>query len=361
MKLPQLVSEAVPLYKSGLSLHLESPPGMGKTSVVRGEFIDALSEHYGEEFGFVEEMLATRDAPELVGYMVPQKDANGRAISARTFPDLMVAIEATGCDRGILFLDERQQADDLTLKAISPTVYDKTIGGHKLPPGWRVISASNRVQDGAGANRKFTHLTNREATLPIEFCVEALKRFGEKYGVHPMMLAYWSARPGQVCTAELPRDGKPFSTPRSQILAWDYIKQKVEDPQSMHLPADLLTQEIVAGLVGDAGAADMFAFFNVANELPSIDEIVADPMNARIPQGDRLDASYAAMQMCIHHSTNGDADTETVFKYITRLPRELQVSGAKSLLANADGAVFNSPTFNEWFTKNKALVLDTVR
>ena len=364
MKLNQLIDEAVELYLSGLTYELVSGPGIGKSETIEGPFIAKLAEFFGEPIGCVTEHLATRDAPDIGGFMVPSKDADGRAVSMYTLPYIMKRVEdqvAKGFKRGVLFLDEYRQADHLVQKATAPLLLNKQIGEWKLPEGWIVMLASNRTEDGAGANKVLTHVNNRKGVITIDFDLEALCQYGQRpeVNIHPMIEAYWRARPGQIYTDKTPKGDSPFSSPRSQVAVAKYLRVKMRDnPDSMHIPDDERTQQVVNGLVGDATGADMFAFFRVANELPTIEEIIADPATAKRPSDDRLDAQYAAMTMAVYHA---DATTvDKCFQYVTRLCREMQTSAAKSLLEKEGGALLNSPTLSNWIAKNKSLIMATV-
>jgi hypothetical protein len=362
MKLNQLPQEIPFIYAAGDTCQLTSGPGFGKSETIRIDCIAALSEHYGEPFGIVEEHLATRDAPDIGGFMVPSKNADGQMVSAYTLPYIMTRVQQQvdkGFKRGLLFLDEFMQADHLVQKACAPLLLDGQIGEWSLPEGWIPIMASNRLADGAGANKTLTHIINRITDIPIEFDLDALTRWGERpqNNIHPMIMAFWKARTGVIYSDKTPKDGKPFSSPRSQVSAAKYLRLKLSSPDSMHIPDDEVTQQVIAGKVGAGCAAEMFAFFRVANELPTIEEIKADPMQAKRPDDTRLDAQYAAMTMAVYH-----ADSKSVnqcFQYITRLNREMQTSAAKSLLEKQGGALLNSPELSTWIAKNKSLIMAT--
>ena len=362
MKLNELPLEIPFIYQAGDTAQLVSGPGYGKSETIRFDCIKALSEHYGEPFGIVEEHLATRDAPDVGGFMVPTKDDKGRAVSQYTLPYIMARIEAQiakGYKRGLLFLDEFMQADHLVQKACAPLLLDGRIGEWELPEGWIPILASNRVQDGAGANKVLTHIINRITDIEIDFDLDALLRWGERpqNNIHPMVMAFWKARTGVIYNDKTPKDGKPFSSPRSQVSAAKYLRLKLASPDSMHIPDDSRTQEVVKGKVGAGCAAEMIAFFRVANELPTIEEIVASPETAKRPDDTRLDAQYAAMTMAVYHADGQNVNN--VFKYITRLNREMQTSAAKSLLEKQGGALLNSPELTNWISKNKSLIMAT--
>ena len=58
---------------------------------------------------------------------------------------------------GALFLDEVAEADPMVLNVGRQLINGLGIGEYKLPEGWFIILAGNRVKDKAGAKRLPTH------------------------------------------------------------------------------------------------------------------------------------------------------------------------------------------------------------
>ena len=87
-------------------------------------------------------------------------------------------------------------------------------------------------------------------------------------------------------------------------------------------------------------------------KLKAMAEIIADPKKAKCPSD--LSAGWAAGQMCIHYAKGGNIDK--LWQYTERLPREVQVSMAKSLLERSGSALLNSPALIKWIHQNKALI-----
>jgi hypothetical protein len=131
----------------------------------------------------------------------------------------------------------------------------------------------------------------------------------------------------------------------------------MDDKDSMSLPCDDFVQEVIAGGIGKGAAADFLAYISVANKLPKIEEIYKDPMKAKLPLPDELDAQFAAAQLCVHHA---NVDTvEKLFTYVTRLNRELQTSTITRMSEKGKGILMNSPALNKWLAENSALVTGT--
>jgi hypothetical protein len=258
--------------------------------------------------------------------------------------------------RGIYFIDERNQADQLTSKSVAPVVLDKRFGEECLPEGWQIWSASNRMSDRAGVIRPMSHLRNRETELLIDADVLSWSVWAESEGVHPMIIAWAKQNPTVAFTEKVPDNDKPFCTARSLTAAGKFLSLQAEtDAQgrvSMDLPNDNLSQMVVYGHIGEGAGSSLFGFLKVHDQLPTIEEIENDPKGAKCPK--ELGAGWAAGQMCIHYA--GAKNIDKVWQYVERLPREIQVSMAKSLLERSGSVLLNSQALGKWVASNRALI-----
>lgn len=357
MHLSDLVKNAVTIYKSGTASHLIGPPGVGKTEVVENEFKAALEAHYNEKFGFVDLVLPTVDAPDLRGFLIPTKDKDGNPTSFFTRPSVMPSADyLREFPRGIMFIDERNQADQLTQKAAAPVTLQKRFGEHYLPEGWRVIAASNRQQDGSGVGKALKHLVNRERTINIEPHVTSWAIWAEARGMHPMLIAFAKTRPNIVFSDCVPKEDGPFCTARSFTSAARLMAEVAgvdsNGNPNMKIPNDGIMMQLVGGDISDKAAAELFAYLKVADDLPTIEEILADPKGCKCPK--ELSAAYAGVQMTIHYAKPDNIDK--LWTFAERMPKELQVSACKSLVEKGGGALLNSPALGKWIMGNKALI-----
>ena len=358
MKLMDLKKCIIDLYETGDAFHLIGPPGVGKSDIIRYELRDILSAHYAEEFGYWDVLLPTVDAPDIRGFLVPTKDKDGHPSSFFTRSAILPPRDYLAAHpRGIYLIDERNSADLLTQKATAPIVLSKRFGEEYLPKDWIIVSASNRVEDRAGVLRSPTHLVNREKQINIEPDVTSWAMWAEEHQIHPMMVAFAKRMPGVVFSETVPKKDGPFCTPRSFVAAGKHIARaagvdKNGNPK-MEIPVSSLLQQLVGASIGDGATAQLFGFLKVGDQLPTIEEIEKDPMGAKCPKD--LSAAYAAVQMCIHHAAPTNVDT--LWQYAERLPKELQVSAALSLVEKGRGALLNSRRLGEWIMQNKALII----
>lgn len=357
MKLLDLVKSAATMYRTGTSLHLVGPPGVGKSQTIKHEVRGALSAAYNEEFGYWDCLLPTIDAPDIRGFLVPTKAADGTPSSFFTRSAVLPPKEYLAKHpRGVFLLDERNAADMLTQKAVAPVVLERRFGEEYLPEGWLIVSASNRTSDRSGVTKPPKHLVNRERTLQIEPDVGSWAVWAEEHKVHPMMVAFAKQKPGVVFTDKVPDGDGAFCTPRSfasaaHLLA-DIAGVDSDGNPNMDIPVTNIIAEMVSGDIGDGACAELFAYLKVSDQLPTIQEIEADPTKAKCPT--ELSASFAAAQMCLHYARNDNMDK--LWTYCERLPRELQVTTAKSLVAKPGGILLNSKALTSWVAKNKALI-----
>lgn len=357
MKLMELVKAAPVLYQSGTAIHLKSPPGVGKSDVVKNEFRAAIAAAVGHEIGYHDVLLPTIDAPDIRGFLVPTKDDKGKATSFFTRSAILPTREyLADHPRGVYFIDERDAADLLTQKSIAPAILSKRFGEEYLPPDWIMVSASNRKEDRAGVISPPSHLTNRERVIEIEADVTSWSMWAEDQGLHPMVIAFAKKAPGVVFGGVVPRKDGPFCTPRSYVSAAKLLALvagvDAQGRPNMDIPVTGVVGQMVTGDIGEGACAELFAYLKVADQLPTIDEILKSPMDAQCPT--ELSAAYAASQMCLHY-----ADAQTIDKlwiYAERLPKEIQVATAKQMILKGSGTLLNSKALTTWISKHRALI-----
>jgi len=357
MHLLDLIKYAPVLYDRRRALHIVGPPGVGKTDVMGNEVKQAIEAHLGHEIGFCERVTPTYDAPDFRGFLIPTKTADGTPTSFFTRSAVLPSKEyIREFPHGIMMLDERNQSDQLTQKALAPAVLKKQFGDEFLPEGWWIVSASNRMQDGSGVSKTLRHLDNRETIIEITPHVTAWSIWAERQGVHPMLIAFAKARPGIVFSESVPKESGPFCTPRSFVAAAKLLALVAgvdsKGEPNMKIPNDGHIINLVSGDISGAAAAELFAFLKTVDDLPTIEEVLAGPSTCKCPKD--LSAGYAAMQMAIHYAKPDNIDK--LWTFAERFPKELQVSTCKSLVEKGGGVLLNSPALNKWVMANRALI-----
>lgn len=320
------------------SIELESGPGMGKSESVK-QVAEELSREWGVPVGFTAEFLSTREPPDVAGFGLPSKDADGTPIMVRTKAPWMP--KASDPQYGILLLDEFRQAGHDVQKPAAELLLNGAVGESKLPITWIVVACSNRERDRSGVQRELAFVTNRRLLIKVDPHLDTWVEWAETRGIHHIAVAFAKARPGLVFTDTVPEKPGPYCTPRV-LVKLSYLLDS--------LPRDLLT-EVASGYMGEGVGAEFMAFMRVVDELPSYEDICANPTNAKLPE--RPDASYAAMQMVA--SRIDDKTSAQAFTYLRRMGKEFQVAGVKAALRRAP-ALATAPGFGQWITEHKSLV-----
>ena len=105
------------------------------------------------------------------------------------------------------------------------------------------------------------------------------------------------------------------------------------------------------GTIGERGAMDLMAFVNLADQLPSLDSIKKDPMNAKIPKSDAAVCMIVLRTLTVIERDWVDAWVE----YMGRLDPEAQglfVNNVREDKYSRRNIVLTNKKFTEWAMKN---------
>ena len=363
--------------KRANAIELKSGPGVGKSSTV-DDVCFALARALNEPVGLTVNMLATIQSIDIRGFMIPQKTPTGLDTVFSTPPwyptksTMTVFMPAGGkylsgtydgpLPRvGIVFLDEFGQADDDCKKAAAELVLHGEVGNTRLPMGWRVIAASNRLSDRSGVMRALTFITNRRMEVNIEAhlptWLDWVNNLPLEDQPHYLTVSFAEKNPHLVFREEVPPGDGPFCTPRTLILMDRDLRalRSDEDEQRGLLPSDNVAREVCQGWIGGGESAQYFTHIKFADMLPDIADIEKDPMTAKLPA--TKDAQMVCAHMLAHNvsPTNGDK----IIRYIGRLNIEMQTLAVGTITKHQQRAkmVANSPLFSQWLIKNKDLLI----
>ena len=108
----------------------------------------------------------------------------------------------------------------------------------------------------------------------------------------------------------------------------------------------------IAGRVGSEFAKQFQAFVDFKDQLPSHDEIMKDPMKAKLP------ATQGAACVFIFGSlTRIDKTTiDKYMKYISRFEPEWEMMFTLSMAKSKQSVAFSSPTMRDWLLTNSDLL-----
>lgn len=326
-------------------------PGMSKTAMVRLAAQDIGAAFRDPTTGIpacvpvVELHLASMSEVDVRGYLIPQGDN-------AVFTKPVFWQQVAQSPRGILFLDEFPQASHEVQKACAPLIYEGVIGEHKLPPGWLVVLAGNGTEDGAGANTILTHVLNRVFRIEVSPPdVDQWVSWAIDAKLEPEIIAFAKMRPNVVFESEVPSvPDTPWCTPRSLHAVSDFAKAFPGGIRS--LASSVTGMALMTGAIGKGAAGELATVVKSAINLPTMEEILANPEECRIPS--ELSEAYAAIMLVAvraDYQKHGDAPV----RYLTRFQANFALT-ALVTLANRDKNFLMSKAVQNWVSSNKDLL-----
>lgn len=354
MNLKQASSLIPALIEAGVSVEMQSSPGVGKSETVE-QIVDALSVRDSEPWGLAKCFLATMTPSDLMGYMMPETrtyDGQDVRVSAFTMPPWMLTTEGkpvTAYRRGILFLDEYGQGEADTKRASAELLLNHRLGQWALPKGWGVVAASNRSSDRSGVTKSFDFIINRRALINVEADLNSWIEWANKHDVLALTIAFAAQNPAIVFTNKVPDKQEPWCTPRSLVMADRVIRQlSLGGKDALNSPE---TNELVSGIIGHAAAGQFFAFVRLEQEMPKFDDIVANPSKVKVPTAP--DAQMLIAYSLAHRVDDKSVDPVTT--YIDRFPKEFGVTFVKAA-TKRNYKLITMPSFRKWCSDNSALM-----
>jgi len=306
--------------------YLVGGAGLGKTTVVQQIAAD-------REIDLKIVSLAQYDAGELAGWLV--NDGDGMK---RLRPEWMPVD-----GQGILFLDELPQAPVSNQNIAAQIVNERRIGEHRLPDGWAIVCAGNRMSDRAGTNNMPSHLKDRLLFVEVRADLEDVVAYFNSIGVSPLITGFLRFRPELLHKIDRDADANP--SPRSYERADTIMTWPVDE---------VVMQEAIAGQLGRPAAADFFGFLRVYKAVPDMDELIANPDSAVLPDDPAV--LYAVSSALAYKMSKANAGN--VIRYLKRLPQqEFAAFVIKDALAR-DRDLKNVEAVRQWILSDgKHLIL----
>lgn len=343
------------MLNSGVSYELVSAPGRGKSEFIE-QLIKQLSARDGEPWGLSTLFLATMTPPDLIGYLFKgERTYEGKTVTITdpTLPMWMMSSEGLPLwhyKRGILFLDEFGQAQTDVKAAAAELMRVGQVGTWRIPPGWTVIAASNRMSDRSAVTKSLDQVINRRLEVIITDDLQSWENWAFESGIDPLFISFANQYPNVVFSEGVPEKQGPWCTPRSLVML-SRVLDTLRDDKG-RLPVDKLAVELAGGMIGQAGAAQLFAHIRLGHEMPDYADIVKDPMKCKV--ADKPDANILITYNLAARVSVEDIDP--VVKYMMRLPKEFAVTFAKAA-CNRVPALIHSKAIEDWAQKNSTLMV----
>ncbi len=313
---------------SMLPAYLWGAPGVGKSSLIH----QVAKRH---NINLIDIRCVLLDAVDLRG--IPAIKMQDEKKMTEWCQPIFLPTEG----EGILFLDELAQAPQMVQSACLQLVLDRKLGEYELPTGWRIVAASNRNEDRAGAHRVITPLLNRFVHLDFDVNIEDWLEWASTADIHPMIQYFIKWKPSNLLNFKPELNQKAFASPRT----WEFCSKIINNKK-----VDITNSaQLLEGCLGNV-ASEFIAFVRLKDKLPDIELIMKDPENAPVPK----DEASVMWALCgaLHEKLYDKGNYESYYRYITRFPAEFSIMSYKQARKSFPD-IASHPARKDWYTKFK--------
>lgn len=322
MKASNLVKALKICFAQKRAAMIWGSPGVGKSAIIAG-----LAKELGLEL--LDMRLVMRDTVDMRG--VPFVDDNGRtqwAVPAE-FPKPGTS--------GIWFLDEANAAHPQVQVVAYQLTHDRQIGEYKVPDGWVIVLAGNKETDGAVVHKMSSALGSRVIHLELDVDLNDWANWAKSADVHPMIRAFVKFRPNLLHAFDPKLKARTFPCPRTWEIASDIMKAG---------PDVSVEHDLFIGTVGEGAAIELSGFARSWRSIPDLDDIIANPGTAAVPDAQREIGALYAVAIGLSNRANV-VNFGAIVKYLERLPVEFNVMATTDAVKR-DGELQLTSAYGKW-------------
>jgi hypothetical protein len=231
--------------------------------------------------------------------------------------------------RGMIYVGEWPLMGLEVSKGFQKLLNHEDIGGFRVPPGVIFVADGQRLKDRSGAQQQSRAIESRFVTYELEYDADyALEVVKAHY--HQRVAAFCIRNPGQIdnysdvfetdkrSTNDLTlQEGKLGAW--ASLRSWDKVSRILRDADST---GEYVLPEEIQACVGSGIAATFDVFCKMLDNLTTLEQIINDPKNAKVPQ--RMDEQYALSTMLA--LTVDKEKFPAVATYMQRFVSELQAA-----------------------------------
>ena len=315
-------------------------PGIGKSSIIR---------HIAKDLGigFIDVRLAQREPVDIRGLPVPDQDSVKWLVSADWPRDPQ--------SRGIILFDELTAADRSLQVAAYEFILDRRLGGlYRVPDGWYICAAGNRVEDSAVAMTMSSALANRFLHVELREDAELWAQWGLHHNIHPAVLGFIRYRPDLLFHVDNENLERGWPTPRS----WERVSSMLH---SFGRDDDVLLNKAIYGLVGNQAGVEFCAFREISAEFENVYELMTNP-SKKITIPEKPDQRYAFCAAVVYHLWRGTDESaekkllDGFYRIALKLPGDFATLMMMDAMAGNTEAItpvfadklFQHPKYQEW-------------
>jgi hypothetical protein len=295
-KLIEILMDAI---KHKEQLLIVGQPGIGKTDIVR-QACEAL------KADVIVSHPAVSDPTDYKGLPVRSEDKTHAEFIP--FGETWKAINAK--KPTVWFVDDLGQSSEAVQKALMQLLLGRRLNGHMLSDEIVFVGATNDVGQRAGVTGLLEPVKSRwDSIVQLDVSLEDWCNWAFQNSMPAELIAFLRTRPELLCAFEPTKAIVNHPSPRTWASVGRRLNRHIKD-------FDLIT-----GAVGKGAATELLAFLELANEAPSLDEIIKNPTTTKIPEKPAL--RYLVSTGLAHRADKKNFDN--IIKYLDRMSQPFRV------------------------------------
>jgi hypothetical protein len=250
-----------------------------------------------------------------------------------------------------IVIEELPQASRSTMNAFLQLALDYGIGLYRAPKNTVILAAGNRAEDRTGANEMPTALKDRFDHYSLMPSAEDTIHHLRSKGKAEEVCSFLRYKPGLV--HQIDHTQYAFPTPRTWEHVADIYPSLVKETEHM-TPDEKSTfmHYALASNIGDGPAGEFIAFCNNADQMPDLDELIADPKGTPVPHS--MSVLYSTVGALINETK--EQTIKPISKWIRRCDAEFQVIYFKDL-CQKDQKYRDHEVTEKWVDRNAGVIV----
>lgn len=344
----QLKKELALSYAAGTNILLLSKPAIGKSETVEA-WAKEMSARV-EGFGYWPFDIGTANPNDVAAYMPDDKTG-----SLRVYPnDVLPNAYKTPDAKGAVFMDEIMNGDPTTVKVFQKYSNGEDISGRlRKPAGVIIVGSSNRIGDKAGVMQQSRAFMSRTEQVEVYSDAPHNLKFADSAGWHPYVTKFLEKFPqlidnydmvfepestaAKAAAAAVSGGGKALRDDLSEEGkrgVWANMRSWTRISKLEYAAAGLgieLGGHRFTSNVGKAVGLQYNTFRSTFEKLASVDDILANPKTAAIP--DSAAHQFVLASMVAALVSQDQVKQAAIF--IDRLPGDIRAVAIRRMVVRS--------------------------